>query len=808
MKHHNTGRLLAGVALACALAVALSACGGPQAREARYTRRGQEYLAKGEYDKARVEFRNALQIAPRSADLRYDLGLVAEKLGNLGEAAQYYSGALDSNHDLIPARVRLGRLLLFVGLTDQALQQVDPGLKAHPNDPDLLTVHAAALQQKKRPDEALKEAQRALALDPNNEAAISLVAGLEIRGGQAQQATSLVEAAIKRLPASTDLRLLLTQVYLDSGNLAAAEREVLELTRLQPGNSAFRLQLGTLYARSDRLDDAERTLRDAVAAFPKDSEVKRYLADFLWVRRSHAASEAELRKMVSADPSDPEVRFILAGLYEREDDASKAAAQYRSVIDSEGWNAAGVTARERLAAMYAARNDTEAADRAIKEILAHNPRDNEALSLRAGAELSQGKAKAAIADLRDVLRDQPNSGPLLETLSRAYLADGEIRLAEDTARHAVELDPASIPARMALASVLIVSGKFEPARVVLTEMHKQKPGDPRVVDLIYRCDIALKDIPAAQAAAAELAGLQPDSGVPRIYLGILAESDGRNEEALADFRRAAELQPHSVEPVRASVSLLRKMNRYDEAFKVLDEAAQRDPASAAVPALKGETLMAQGHRLDAAASAFRQALQLSPTWWNPYRDLASVELARSGVPAAAAVLHQAAAQAQFDERQRLELAGLLTRLGDSEGAIGQYEAVLRGNPGSQIAAGGLGMLLVSFRSDRASLDRAVSLVQPLQNSTDWQLLDAFGWVQYKKQDLATALPALQKAALAAPAQHSESAQLRFHLGMAELKAGRKEMAKKDLADALARSTRFLGSDEAREALAQLNSQKS
>jgi len=793
------------IAVTCALALALCACGGPKVRQERYTHRGQDYLASGNYLKALVEFRNALQIDPSNADLRYDIALTDEKLGNVREAAGFYAGAIEANHDHVAARAGLGRLLVFSGLPDEALKQIQPGLDAHPDDVALLIIRATALKQKKDTPTALQLAKKAVSLDPNNEDALATLAGIEVESGQKDEAVKLVEEATKRLPQSAVLRQLLAQVYLDRGDTANAERVLLALIQLQPKELIYRSRLALVYIADNRLDDAERTLRAAITAAPADIQAKKDLADFLWNRRGHAVAETELERMITQDPQDIELRFTLAGLYEKGGDTAKAEAQDRAMIESERWSSAGVRAREHLAAVYAARRDLPAADRVIKEILSHNPTDNAALALRASGELARGKAQAAIIDLRQVLRDQPESIVLLNALANAYLADGEPRLAEDTARHAVELDPSSEPARIELVQVLVATGKFAQAQTVLAELHKQVPNDLTALDLLYRCDIALGDLDGAQTAASELVRLQPDVAQGRLYLGIVAESSHRANDALAEYQRALELAPRSPEPLDAMAALLLKLKRFDEANQLVEAAVRRDPSSAVVQNIKGEVLFAQGpDHLSAADAAFRAALSQAPKWWNPYRGLAYVALRRNDLNGTEAILQQAASQADLGEGQRLELAGLMTRANQPEEAIKQYDAVMKADPRSQIAAGGLAMMLVSYRSDQASIDRAATLVQPLAASNDWQLLDAFGWVQYKKQDFKTALTALQKAAV----QRPDAMQLRFHLGMAELKSGRADQAEKDLAAALAHNQMFVGSDEAKTALAQLRGHKS
>jgi tetratricopeptide (TPR) repeat protein len=406
--------------------------------------------------------------------------------------------------------------------------------------------------------------------------------------------------------------------------------------------------------------------------------------------------------------------------------------------------------------------------------------------------------------LRRVLRDQPNSSEILTALSRAYVIDGEPQLAEDSARHAVESDPSNFAARLELARAMIRTGKFEQGRTLLHALDKDQPASPPVLDLLYRSSVALNDVPAAQAAATELIKVRPTSGIGEIDLGLLDEGAGRKEEALAEYRKAFALQPHTAEPLKAIVFLLERSKRYDEAVKFLDDVAAHNPEEALAPDMKGEVLLRQEGHIQEAEAAFRVALQRTPKWWNPYSGLATAALARKDQKGAVAILKEASARAALAEPQRLDLASLLISSGELELAVDQYETVLKVNPKSPAAASGLAMLLVSYRTDDASLNRAASLVRPFAGSHDWRLLDAFGWVHFKNQELTVALPALEQAS----GQRPDVSQLRFHLGMAQLKAGQADEAEKNLAAAVGPGTVFLGRDEAKAVLARLRSRGS
>src|ERR1700676_96002 len=115
----------------CFVALVIAGCGGAEARKARHVEKGQAFLAANNFEKARVEFRNALQIAPNDSEARYENGVADEKLGNAREAAQFYQGAIDVNSDNVRARAALGRVYLFAGAPDKALEAINPAFAKH-----------------------------------------------------------------------------------------------------------------------------------------------------------------------------------------------------------------------------------------------------------------------------------------------------------------------------------------------------------------------------------------------------------------------------------------------------------------------------------------------------------------------------------------------------------------------------------------------------------------------------------------------------------------------------------------------------
>jgi predicted Zn-dependent protease len=215
--------------------------------------------------------------------------------------------------------------------------------------------------------------------------------------------------------------------------------------------------------------------------------------------------------------------------------------------------------------------------------------------------------------------------------------------------------------------------------------------------------------------------------------------------------------------------------------------------------LLGELMLAGGRSSPEATAEFDQAASLAPKWWVPYRNLALTRLASKDVAGGIAAYEAGVKATQFDLNLVTELASLYEQQQHIDAAIGLYESLQQRQPRLELAANNLAMLLVTYRQDQASMDRARDLTASFSQTDNGALLDTYGWVKLKRGEVDAALPALERAA----AQSPESRVIRYHLGMVQFKAGQRDKARSSLEAALAGAPSFTGRDEARTLLAQL-----
>jgi tetratricopeptide (TPR) repeat protein len=234
------------------------------------------------------------------------------------------------------------------------------------------------------------------------------------------------------------------------------------------------------------------------------------------------------------------------------------------------------------------------------------------------------------------------------------------------------------------------------------------------------------------------------------------------------------------------------------AMQAIEAEIAHSPHNAFARELHGALLLAEG-QTEPAIAAYREAVSEAPTWAGAYHALAIGQLQGKHVDDAVATLRQGIAKASESAPLVTDLAALYQRLGRTDDAIALYNGVLTQNPSSVFAANNLALLLVKYKTDKASLARAQRLADQLTSSSTADVIDTRGWVKFKSGDYHGAESLLQQAVDKSP----NLPELRYHLGMAQLRSGEPQSAQQNLEAALRTARPFDGINEARTTLAQL-----
>jgi tetratricopeptide (TPR) repeat protein len=795
MKHRSiASRLL----IAAVCSTALANCGGSEQRRLEHLERGRAYMEEGVLEKARIELKNALRIEPTDLEARMLLGRISEKLGQWREAAGTYLAIIDADPRHIEARIALGNLYLLGHGYDKAEGQAAAVLAEAPDHPEALVLRAAVAASEGNMEAAIADARAALAQRPGDPKATAMLAGIHMQQGDSAQARTLLEQGLARYPNDVGIRLILTQIYQDQGEPARAVETFAPLLEQAPDEFERRLRLARLHASAGDKAKGEALMWTGIERQPDRVEPKLALLQFIAEVDGVDAAEQALQKMTSQRPDDLELLFTLGRWRERRGDSEGAAIIYRELIGVDQAGPHGLRARTALAGMLLERGELDQARTLIGEILEANERDVGALTLRGQLALQESRPVDAIADFRSALKDQPDAPTLLRLLSRAHLANGERELAEDTLEQALQGQPQELAIRQDLVRLLLARGDADAVLAELREALIYHPGDATLLVTQFTLQLQRRDWDGAHKTAERVRDAAGDVAQGHYLLGLVNQGQGLQREALAEFDRALAVDPERLEVLAPMVRSFLADGDPEAALARLEAVRATHPDNATLLNLIGEVKLLTG-AADAAIEEFEAALRLDPKLPITHRNLGRAYLAGKDQARALAAYRAGIAAGGREPALVTELATVLEQMGDIDQAVAEYESVLAGDPAALYAANNLAMMLADSADNPADRARALELTERLSASSDPSHLDTVGWVRYRTGDYSGAADMLRKALARAP----DIAEIRYHLGMALYGQGEKELARKELQQALGANTEFRGIEEARATLEKL-----
>ena len=360
---------------------------------------------------------------------------------------------------------------------------------------------------------------------------------------------------------------------------------------------------------------------------------------------------------------------------------------------------AGVAARAAKLAVFA--RDEEKALDAARLWSETEPSSVEARQVLASLLIRTGDVDGAVAHLEEIvetLTDPPGAGFLRAADLLAAEQDPEV--ASAAMERLVRGHEDDAAAQLALARLLVRTGRIEEASAAIDRAYELDPDDARTAVLRARVRQRANDVEGALRGLEAFIERVPDAGMVRMTYARLLVDARRYEEARAEFERLVAEEPENDDARYALGLLLVQTDRLDEAtrqFEMLTDTASRRDAAYYYLARIAES----EQRLEDAIASYRRVRRGENRLNAQIR--AAVLLAESGdLEAARRHLH-GVRTGSTQERVRIHSAeaGLLTRAERYGEAMAVYDAALRELPGNSDLLYARGMLGVQM--DRLDL---------------------------------------------------------------------------------------------------------
>jgi tetratricopeptide (TPR) repeat protein len=788
-------RTLAFLGLSLSVINVLTGCGGAEERKAEHLERGKKYLEERNFDKAKIEFKNVLQIDPKVSKPYFYLGQIEEAQKNWRDSFALYqkAGELDPND--LDVKVRLAKLYMLGKQLDKADALLSAVLSVKPEDIDARMVKAGLSTLRGDQAAAIDELSRITAEQPSRAEAFFVLAMLHSQQNNLDEAERVLEQGVSANPGDTSLQSGLAKLAAQMKKLEKAENIYKEMISGDPANLEHRKLLSEFYIRQKRWSDAERVYREAIQASRDDSQRYILLAEFLAKSGKSDEAVTELAEAIEAYPEKPDLRFALARLHEQRRETDRAERLYREIIALKKYAPDALKAKNRLALLALAEGQVDKAATWINEVLEANPGDRQGLLLRGRIALFRKDGQKAVAAFRSLLKDQPDSWEILKLLAAAHTLDGKPVLAQESLEKAVAANPDKFEAYKNLIDFLAGQKNYSLALEKIDEFQKRNSASLDALVLKSEILAAAGRTAEQETVLKRIKAEFPENPTGGFLLGKLYQSQKKYDLALAEYEESLGKSKNDYEILKAIFGSYVEKRQAEKGVERITNVLSNNPKHAGAHQLLGLYYLGEKQEME-AVKFLNMAIQSNPRWLLPYANLGAYYEQTGRRDLALKTYHRALEALPGEPAVLMNLARVYEISGDYENAIKQYETILKLNPGNMLARNNLASLLSLDHSRKDKLDRAFELAKEFDKTEEPVFWDTLAWIYYQKGAYEKALPLQLKAAEKSP----DVPIYQYHLGMIYLKKGERAAAVEHLQKAVNSGKEFVGLEDARSAL--------
>ncbi|MEJ8567298.1 tetratricopeptide repeat-containing sulfotransferase family protein [Elongatibacter sediminis] len=385
------------------------------------TRQGQNDLEEP------VELLNrAIGVQPGNPTLHYSLGMVQLRRRELGAAEQAFHAAAGIDPNFVAAQNGIATVEMARGRYAAAEHALRKALRTEPENLQTLTNMGLALLEQDRPDDAINYLQQVLGEQPENASAQLHLGRAFIAAGNPGFAIQCFENALEQEPGNLRALTLLAGSRLDSGQYPEAAvdfRRVLDAG----GESAETVSgLARALKAQNRLKESEGAFLRAMRLSNEAEDVLLNLARVqLDMGKARDVIQRLSPRLEQAADSERMARLLAEARLEAGDPAG-ARELLRPLLSG---GAPDSRIRLLLARALLEAGEREAADDQIDRLLEADSPLVDAVLLRAGQELGDGRVAEAVERLRGAQRrhdlDHRQRQKVVGLLGRALHENGQ-----------------------------------------------------------------------------------------------------------------------------------------------------------------------------------------------------------------------------------------------------------------------------------------------------------------------------------------------------------------------------------------------
>lgn len=566
-------RYITAATLAAVLIAFSSGC-TRAARAARYVKQADDYYRAGDYERAQIECRNALQKDPTNGAALTRMGAIFFDQGKLGAAFAATRRAVEFQPDNLEARLLLARLKSAAGMAAEARKELRAVLAKNPADPVAIVLLAEIASQPDDIAESRKVLENLPAAAASKPALLVARGVLDVRERRSSEAEQEFKEAQTLDPKFAAASSALGFLYWKSNDLPNAEKAFAAAAAASPARSPQRLQHAQFLLRTDRPEESRQMLEAMTRNTPDFLPPFVVLAELAMSERRYADCVSLLDKVLARDRFHVEALALSARARLETGEIDAALASLERAVKV---NPQAAQLHYQLGLTYLAKGDAEKATASLTQAAKVAPGIPVATLALAELNLRRGEAALAITALKQLTEQHPAILEGWTLLAKAYHGQGKLDDALKTYRYIEKSTPPSASTSFFIGLVLEQQKNIAEARQQFEKSAQLRPNYLLPVEQLVNLDLAAKQYPSARQRVADYVARNPAESGARMLQARVDLASGDLPQAETALRKAIELQPNAVDAYLVLAQILGAGKQSAQAAATLQTAVERNP---------------------------------------------------------------------------------------------------------------------------------------------------------------------------------------------------------------------------------------
>lgn len=556
--------------------------------------------SKEDVTKAIQNYQEALKLDPTASIIFDELTDLYIQTGRLQDAVTEAEDLLKQNPDNLDARRMLGRIYTrMIGgnpqdgkinenFLRQAIDEYRKITAKDPKDTDSWVTLGRLYRVSNDSPDSEAAFKQALAIDPDNEDALTGLGSLYMDMGDTKSAIEKLKSVTDKSPSERTLEAL-AHAYEDQQDFKKAADALQRASDLAPDDERVTRELAEDLLYSDQVDPALKLYLQLAEDEPRVPDYQLRLSQIYRVKGNLDKAHEALAKAKQLDPQSLAVRDEEISQLEAEKKYPEAIAALKSMLDdtarktySDSEKKTRIRFLEKLGMDYRSNEQYQQAIDTFRQIGTVDPEASTQISLQvAETYRAQKDYPSALKEMDSALKKSPKDLGLVAERASLLAEDGKADQGASELRG-------------------LLGGKQD--RMVYLEMAQ-----------VYEMGKKWNEMGKALDQADKLSTTPEDRERVNFMRGAMLERQKRYDEAEAEFRKVISAQGSQYASALNYLGyMLADRNvRLDEAYDLVKKALDMEPDNGAYLDSLGWVYYRQG-KLDQAEGLLQRALQLQP----------------------------------------------------------------------------------------------------------------------------------------------------------------------------------------------------